>query len=109
MNARTLIRLTFANPASAAYLGLVGAAVVFEVAAALLSDPGIVGIWPVLLTAPTSPMVIGAIGAVGGMDTSVWYLVAGVAFSALVQSFALGLLLEALRGRRGDLPRPTRG
>ncbi|WP_030691152.1 SCO4225 family membrane protein [Streptomyces globisporus] len=109
MNARTLSRLTFANAASAAYLGLVGASVVFEVAAALFTDPGIVGIWPVLLTAPTSLLAAGAVGAVWGMDAPVWYLVGGVVISALVQSFALGALLEALRGRRHGRTRPSRG
>ncbi|MGY0017853.1 SCO4225 family membrane protein [Streptomyces sp. cg35] len=101
MNARTVSRLTFGNAASAAYLGLVGASVVFEVAAALLADPGIVGVWPFLLTAPTSLLAAGTVGAVGGMHASVWYLAGGVVISALLQSFALGLLLETLRGRRG--------
>ncbi|MEV7323126.1 hypothetical protein [Streptomyces sp. NPDC093970] len=109
MNVRTLLRLTFANAASAVYLGLVGASVVFEVAAALLSDPGIVGIWPFLLTAPTSLLTAGVVGAVGGLDASVWYLAGGVVVSALVQSFALGALLEALRGRSRGGTRPSHG
>ncbi|WP_432042882.1 SCO4225 family membrane protein [Streptomyces cadmiisoli] len=95
MNARTLLRLTFANAASAVYLGLVGAAVMSEVAAALFSDPGIVGIWPFLLTAPTSLLAAGVVEADWGVDAPIWYLVSGVIISALVQSFAL-----ALRGRR---------
>jgi hypothetical protein len=109
MNARTLLRLTFANAASAAYLGLVGASVVFEVAAALFSDPGIVGVWPFLLTAPVSLLAAGIIEAAWGMDESVWYLASGVIVSALVQSFVLGALLEALRGRGRGLIRPSRG
>jgi hypothetical protein len=109
MNARTLFRLTFANAASAVYLGLVGASIVFEVAAALFADPGIVGIWPLLLTAPTSLLTTGAVGMVWGMDAPVWYLVTGVVISALVQSFALGALLEALRNPRQRLTRPSRG
>ncbi|MCX4645691.1 MULTISPECIES: SCO4225 family membrane protein [unclassified Streptomyces] len=109
MNARTLSRLTFANAASAVYLGLVGASVVFEVAAALLADPGIVGIWPFLLTAPTSLLAAGVVGAVWGVEAPIWYLVSGVVISALVQSFALGALLEALRGRRRGLTRPSHG
>ncbi|URN16779.1 MULTISPECIES: SCO4225 family membrane protein [Streptomyces] len=99
MNARTLLRLTFANTASAVYLGLVGASVVVEVAAALFLNPGIVGMWPFLLTAPTSLLAAGAVGAVRGVDASVWYLVGGVVISALVQSFALGALVEVLQGR----------
>ncbi|WNI23706.1 SCO4225 family membrane protein [Streptomyces sp. ITFR-16] len=109
MNARTLLRLTVTNTASAVYLGLVGASVVFEVAAALLSDPGIVGIWPFLLTAPVSLLAAGATGAVWGMDAPLWPLVCGIVISALIQSFALGALLEALRGRRRGIARPSRG
>ncbi|MFJ7960074.1 SCO4225 family membrane protein [Streptomyces sp. NPDC096319] len=89
MKARALFRLTVANPASAAYLGLVGVSVVFEVAAALLGDPGIVGIWPLLLTAPTSPLTVGVIGGVWGTDAPFWSLAGGILISALAQSFAL--------------------
>ncbi|MFJ8852652.1 SCO4225 family membrane protein [Streptomyces sp. NPDC102437] len=109
MSARTLLRLTFANAASAVYLGLVGASVVFEVAAALSEDPGIVGIWTFLLTAPASLLAAGAVESVWGLEASYWYLVGGVVISALVQSFALGALLAALRGRRQGNPRPSRG
>ncbi|MFI8789255.1 SCO4225 family membrane protein [Streptomyces sp. NPDC055105] len=109
MNARTLSRLTFANAASTVYLGLVGASVAFEVTAALFADPGIVGIWPFLLTAPTSLPAAGVVGAVWGAEAPIWYLVSGVIISALIQSFALGALLEALRGRHRGLTRPTRG
>ncbi|MGW2179664.1 SCO4225 family membrane protein [Streptomyces sp. NPDC001732] len=109
MNARALYRLTIANPASAVYLGLVGASVVFEVAAALLTEPGIVGVWPFLLTTPTSFLTAGATAAVGGSDAPFWLLAAGIAVSALVQSFAIGAVLETLRGRRRVLPRPSRG
>ncbi|UQS32099.1 hypothetical protein J5J01_11340 [Streptomyces fradiae] len=109
MRARTLMRLTFANAASAAYLGLVGASVVFEVAAVLFWEPGIVGIWPFLVTAPTSLLMAGIAGAIWGMDASVWLLVAAVVVSALVHALALGALLEALRGRRRGRGRgPTR-
>ncbi|MEU3606188.1 hypothetical protein AB0E83_12145 [Streptomyces sp. NPDC035033] len=104
MNARALFRLTFANAASAVYLGLVGASVVFEVAAAVFADPGIVGIWPFLLTAPASLLVAGGIEAAWGMDAPLWTMVGGVALSAVVQSLALGALVEALSGRRRPLP-----
>jgi hypothetical protein len=109
MNVRALYRLTFANPASAVYLGIVGASVVFEVAAALLADPGIVGIWPFLLTAPTSLLMVGIGQAVWGEALSTWFLVIGVVVSALVQSFALGAVLETLRVRRRVPTRPSRG
>ncbi|MFE6227504.1 SCO4225 family membrane protein [Streptomyces sp. NPDC057854] len=105
MNARTLLRLTFANPASAAYLGLVGASVAFETAAAVFGDPGIVGIWPFLLTAPFSLLATNLTQATWGLDAPLWTLAAGVTLSALIQSFALGALLHTLRHRP---PRPRR-
>ncbi|QNS06151.1 SCO4225 family membrane protein [Streptomyces xanthii] len=95
----TLVRRTFANPLSAAYLGLVGSAVAFEVIAATVSDPGIVGVWPFLFTAPTSLGAAGGVGAVWGIDAPYWLLGAGVAASALLQSFALGTTLDLFRTR----------
>jgi len=100
MHARALFRLTFANLASGIYLGVVGAAIVFEVLVATFGDPGFVGVWPFLLTAPAS-LVFAMLGAeVGGAtDVSYWYLTGGVVISALLQSFVLGALVETLRGR----------
>ncbi|MFE7463560.1 SCO4225 family membrane protein [Streptomyces sp. NPDC057499] len=100
--------MTFGNAASAVYLGIVGASVVFEAAVVLFGEPGMVGVWPVLLTAPTSLVVVGAAGAVGGADGSAWLLFVAPVVGALVQSFALGALWGALRGRRGRV-RPARG
>ncbi|OKJ74068.1 SCO4225 family membrane protein [Streptomyces sp. CB02460] len=100
MHARALFRLTFANPVSAVYLGIVGASIVFEAAVATFGDPGFVGVWPFLLTAPASllfsmvGMEIGGQGAV-----SYWFLAGGVVVSALVQAFVLGALAQTLRGR----------
>ncbi|WP_327663919.1 MULTISPECIES: SCO4225 family membrane protein [unclassified Streptomyces] len=100
MNARTLLRLTVTNPASAIYLGLVGASVVFTAGVVLFSpDPGFAGVWPFFLTAPTSLVMMGIMGAVGGLDAPVWLLAIGLAVSALLQSLALGATLQALRGR----------
>ncbi|MET9917466.1 hypothetical protein ABZZ04_10315 [Streptomyces sp. NPDC006435] len=104
-----MYRLTFANPASVVYLGIVGASVVFEIAAALLSDPGIVGVWPFLLTAPTSLVTVTVGQALWNDVAPGWFLVAGVVFSALLQSFALGAVLETLRARRRVVTRPIRG
>ncbi|MFD8821314.1 SCO4225 family membrane protein [Streptomyces sp. NPDC059605] len=104
-----MYRLTFANPASVVYLGIVGASVVFEIAAALLSDPGIVGVWPFLLTAPTSLVTVTVGQALWNDAAPGWFLVAGVVFSALLQSFALGAVLETLRARRRVVTRPIRG
>lgn len=104
MNARTLLRLTVTNPASAIYLGLVGATVVFTgVVVLTAADPGFVGVWPFFFTAPTSLLAVGVIGAVGGLDAPIWLLGAGIAVSALLQSLALGATYEALRGRRRRL------
>ncbi|MEU6389762.1 hypothetical protein [Streptomyces sp. NPDC046939] len=109
MNVRTVLRLTFANAASAGYLGLVGASVAFEAVAAVYGDSDLVGIWPFLLTAPTSVVAAGAVGAVWGVDAPVWYLAAGIVVSALIQSFVLGALLQAARGTRRRRLRPRRG
>lgn len=101
MNARTLLRLTVTNPASAVYLGLVGASVVFEVVVLLTaSDPGFVGVWPFFFTAPTSLVMVAGVEALWGMDAPYWVLMVGLAVSALLQSLALGATFEALRGRR---------
>ncbi|MER5742771.1 SCO4225 family membrane protein [Streptomyces sp. NPDC059913] len=108
MNVRALVRMTFCNAASAVYLGIVAAAFVFELAVVLFGDPGMVGVWPVLLTAPTSLVVVGAAGAVWGTGASAWFLFVAPVVGALVQSFALGALWSALRGRRGRM-RPAQG
>ncbi|MCG7523219.1 hypothetical protein MHW47_01955 [Streptomyces sp. OfavH-34-F] len=107
MHARALLRLTFGNLASAIYLGIVGATVVFEVAAATIGDPGMVGVWTFLVTAPTSLFFAMLCEAIWGVsDTSVWYLGVAVALSALIQAFILGALTETVRGR---LRRPAAG
>ncbi|MCX4448083.1 SCO4225 family membrane protein [Streptomyces sp. NPDC087866] len=102
MHARTraLFRLTFANPVSAVYLGIVGASVVSEVLVATFGDPGIVGIWPFLLTAPASLLfTMLGVDVWGTTEVSYWYVTAGIAACALVQAFVLGALAETLRGR----------
>ncbi|MEU2026333.1 hypothetical protein ABZ565_29900 [Streptomyces sp. NPDC016469] len=100
MHARALLRLTFANPVSAVYLGVVGASIAFEAAAAVFGDPGFVGVWPFLLTAPASLLFAMVGAAVGGpAELSYWFLAGGVVVSALVQAFALGALTETVRGR----------
>ncbi|MEV8451061.1 hypothetical protein AB0467_00295 [Streptomyces sp. NPDC052095] len=100
--------MTFCNAASAVYLGIVGAAFLFELAVVLFGDPGMVGVWPVLLTAPTSLVVVGAAEAVAGPDSSAWFLFIAPVVGALVQSFALGALWSVLRGRQGQV-RPAQG
>ncbi|MFD0342835.1 hypothetical protein ACFVH0_29855 [Streptomyces sp. NPDC127117] len=58
---------------------------------------------------PASLLVAGLGGAARGVDVSVRYLAGGVVSSALIQSFALGALLEPVRGRRRGLARASRG
>ena len=100
MNARTLLRLTVTNPASAIYLSLVGASLLFTAGVVLFSpDPGFAGVWPVFATAPTSLLAVGLIGATAGLDAPIWLLTTGIIVSALLQSLALGALTQSLRGR----------
>jgi hypothetical protein len=110
MNARTLVRLTVTNPASAVYLTLVGGSFVVVTAVVLFApDPGFIGVWPVLLTAPTSLIAIAAGQALGlPRDVPLWLIGMGVVGSALIQSFALGALWEGLRGRLGGRGRLRR-
>ncbi|GFM95359.1 SCO4225 family membrane protein [Streptomyces fulvorobeus] len=101
MTARTLARLTFANPASAIYLGLVGASVAIATAFTLFSsDPGFIWVWPVFFTAPASLLTVAVGGSVPGVDdVPAWTLLGALIGCALIQSFVLGALLEALRSR----------
>ncbi|OAR26258.1 hypothetical protein A8W25_12550 [Streptomyces sp. ERV7] len=111
MNARTLIRLTFANPASAIYLGLFGGSVAIAAAVTLFSsDPGFIWVWPALLTFPALLFAVAVgQGAWGTGEVPTWVLVGGLITCALVQSFVLGVLLKALRGRRRGLTHPHHG
>ncbi|MET9636220.1 hypothetical protein ABZY83_07330 [Streptomyces virginiae] len=66
MNARTLVRLTFANPASAIYLGLVAVAVAVATAVTLFArDPGFEWALPALFAFPLFLVVALVHGAQG--------------------------------------------
>ncbi|WP_306322594.1 MULTISPECIES: SCO4225 family membrane protein [unclassified Streptomyces] len=105
MNARTVLRLTVTNPASALYLAAVTASVAFTAAVTLFSsDPGFAGVWPFLPTAPTSLFTVAALDAAWGTEAPIWALTTAIAASALLQSLALGATLDALRGRRHVRP-----
>ncbi|MEW1546789.1 SCO4225 family membrane protein [Streptomyces tsukubensis] len=100
MNARKLYRLAVANAASAAYLVIVGGSVVVAAATTLsVSDPGMIWVWPALLTAPTSLLLIPSVGSLIPDGTLFfWPAYLGlVAVGALVQSTALGALWHGLR------------
>jgi hypothetical protein len=113
MNARTLVRLTFANPLSAIYLSAVGASIVVATAVTLFAaDPGFIWVWPALFTMPTSLLVSGA--SVGitwllGPAAGFAYHLIGIVVSALLQSFLLGLLQDSVRGYLRGRLRPHRG
>ncbi|WP_329027211.1 SCO4225 family membrane protein [Streptomyces sp. NBC_01423] len=95
-----MFRLTFANPVSAVYLGFVGASLVVEALVATFGDPGFIGIWPFLLTAPASLLfTMLGIDVWGNTEVPYWYVTGGIVAGALAQAFALGALTETLRGR----------
>jgi hypothetical protein len=100
---RTLTRMTFANPASAVYLALVGGAVAVAVTQPLLvpdADASFIWVWPALFTFPTFGFAAWLDGAVWGGEAPMWLFTGGIAASALLQSLALGATLETLRSRR---------
>ncbi|MGI5447854.1 SCO4225 family membrane protein [Streptomyces sp. CA-243310] len=102
MNARTFMRLTVANRASAIYLGLIACLAAMATAVTLFADdPGFVWVWPVFLALPTF-FLVGSLGAAvwGGTSMPDWFFFGGILLSVLIQSFALGVLLEGLRRRR---------
>ncbi|WP_186768115.1 SCO4225 family membrane protein [Streptomyces qinzhouensis] len=100
MNARTFYRLAIANTASAVYLAIVGGSVLVATATTfLVPDPGMIWVWPALLTAPVSLFLVGAVGpVVPDGELLFWPVYLGlIAVSALVQSTALGALWHGLR------------
>lgn len=101
MTARTLVRLTFANPASAIYLGLVGAAVAVATGVTLFSpDPGFVWVLPALFAFPLFLFVTLAHGAaLGDGQPATWLFLAELVLCVLAQSLVLGTIVEASRGR----------
>ncbi|WP_217235892.1 SCO4225 family membrane protein [Streptomyces sp. AC555_RSS877] len=110
---RTLVRLMFANPASAVYLGLVAVAVAVAAAEPLFGDSpdaSMIWVWPALFTFPVFGVVAGLGEAVFGAEAPAWFFVGGIVVAALAQSLALGAVLDSLRGRqRRRVPRPHAG
>lgn len=97
---RTLARLTFANPASLAYLTIVGTAIVVAAVQPLFSDVSgsMIWIWPALLTLPANIPLMALGEAVGDPDLPGLF-VGSIVIAALAQSLALGALCAFLRGR----------
>ncbi|MGW4676669.1 SCO4225 family membrane protein [Streptomyces sp. NPDC004324] len=108
MIAGKLFRTAFANPLSAAYLGVVGAVTVFEVVSAFIEGPQeFAGLWVLMATSPTALLFMGVAESVGGfaqLPEGLGFAI--LAVSAVVQSLALGLLWEVLRSGRGKSGRP---
>jgi hypothetical protein len=107
---RALTRRTVANPASAAYLALVGGATAVAALEPLFAsgpDASLAGVWPALLTLPAFGFVAWLGEATWGGEAPTWFFVGGIAVSALAQSLALGTAWRALRGRRERRSRLT--
>lgn len=98
---RAAIRLTFGNPASLIYLGLVLAAAAFVAVDTLFvthDDASFAGVWLLFLAAPTVFLfLIG--GSVTGGDAGgpAWFMLVALVVSVLVQSFALGWFTRLVR------------
>ncbi|MFJ6442639.1 SCO4225 family membrane protein [Streptomyces sp. NPDC091649] len=97
----TLVRLTFRNPASLVYLGLVLAATLFVVADSLFvapEDASFSGVWLFLLAAPTVFLFfLGSSLAGAEAGGPVWFLVPALVVSVLVQSLAVGWFVRLVR------------
>ncbi|MCP3818686.1 hypothetical protein NLX86_11325 [Streptomyces sp. A3M-1-3] len=99
---RGLARLTFGNPLSLAYLGLVAAAALvlaYDQLFVTHEDASFAGVGLIFTAAPTVFGFIAAEEAIWGLEGSGWYFSLGIAASVLFQSFVLGLLLRLLNGR----------
>lgn len=111
MNKRTLIRLAFANPASAVYLTLVGGAIAVATGVSLFGqDPGFIWMWPTLLTAPSSFVTMTA-GMLlwSASKPPLWFSGGVLVACALVQSAVLGAVWQAARRGRRPLAGPRHG
>ncbi|MET9935316.1 MULTISPECIES: hypothetical protein [unclassified Streptomyces] len=104
---RTPVRLTFANPASLVYLGLVVAAALPLVFASATADSGFAAVWILLITAPTSMLLLLPDFANGDSGLATGYFIAVLAFSALLHSSLLGLAYRGLRGNPARQARAT--
>ncbi|WP_411075720.1 SCO4225 family membrane protein [Streptomyces sp. cmx-4-7] len=95
---RTLVRPTFANPASLVHLGLVAAAALPVVFTSATADSGFAAVRVLFTTAPTSMVLLLPDFANGDSGLAAGYFLAVLVFSALLHSFLLGLAYRGLRG-----------
>lgn len=96
-----LVRLTFRDPASLIYLGLVLAATLFVAVDTLFvahEDASFSGVWLFLIAAPTVFLFLLG-GSLAGVRAGgpAWFLVLGLVVSVLVQSLALGWFVRLVR------------
>lgn len=98
---RAAMRLTFGNPASLIYLGLVLAAAVFVTVDTLFvahEDASFAGVWLLFLAAPTVFLfLMGSSVAGGDAGGPAWFMVVALIVSVLVQAFALGWFTRLVR------------
>ncbi|MFF3841166.1 SCO4225 family membrane protein [Streptomyces sp. NPDC001930] len=104
---RTLVRITFANPASLVYLGLVAVAALPVVFASATADSSFAAVWILLITAPTSMVLLLPDFSHGDSALASGYFLAALAFSALLHAFLLGLMYRGLRGSPARQARTT--
>ncbi|MEU6164795.1 SCO4225 family membrane protein [Streptomyces tanashiensis] len=104
---RTLVRLTFANPASLVYLGLVAVAALPLVFASATADNSFAAVWLLLITAPTSMLLLLPDFTDGNSALATGYFLAALTLSALLHSFLLGLAYRAFRGNPPQQARTT--
>ncbi|NBM14751.1 SCO4225 family membrane protein [Streptomyces sp. GC420] len=108
-----LARLTFGNPASMVYLGLVAAATLFLVFDTLFvdhADASFAGVYLLALASPTLFLFFGAEQLLwGGAEAPHWLLYVAVAVSVLVQSLLIGSVLRYLRGPAGAVRHHPQG
>ncbi|MEU2236922.1 SCO4225 family membrane protein [Streptomyces vietnamensis] len=103
----TFVRLTFANPASLVYLGLVAIAALPMVFASATADSSFAAVWILLITAPTSMLLLLPDFTNGDSGLATGYFVAALTLSALLHSFLLGLAYRGLRGNPLQQARTT--
>ncbi|MFE7517215.1 SCO4225 family membrane protein [Streptomyces sp. NPDC057540] len=104
---RTLVRLTFANPASLVYLGLVAVTALPLVLTPAIERSGFEAVWLFFVTAPTSMLLLLPDVTDGDSGLAIGYFTAALALAALLHSFLLGLAYRAVRGGRTREARTT--
>ncbi|ALO10163.1 hypothetical protein AQF52_4569 [Streptomyces venezuelae] len=94
---RALVRITFANPVSLVYLGLAVVASIPLLVAPWTADPGFSAVWLILVTSPTSLLLLlpDVVTGISGWATAYYYT--ALVLSALTNAYLLGLAYRAIR------------